>query len=113
MLWFGQNEGDDKLSLKQQEKILMNKLEQKGLKRIVQHEYYGQPESITYVGDKGKKITRYFTSKTVVLLEKEKKKGYTVGVGESKCSVVDHFNKRLGRVIATGRAYKQVINKTT
>ena len=37
--------------------------------------------------------------------------GVTIGIGWSVCSDYDHFNKKLGRTIAAGRARKSLSRK--
>lgn len=104
--------------LKEIEKGQMNKLEAKGLIRRVTHIRYDEPK--TMKRKHGKDLT--IIGETLVNLYKKEEllkhktdKGYDydkvtpIAYAETACSASENsYNKRIGRIIATGRALKRL-----
>jgi len=121
---------------KKQEKDLLRKIEDEGIERLVRHLRFklenGELETVELDGDKYNK-TRAVTFVTLYdgkyhgnseqlkkdffniesdkdieeFNEKYKDNKDVVGTGYAICDRRDNFNKTLGRLIATGRAYKK------
>lgn len=88
---------------KELEQKMLRNIEAAGFKRFVKHERFDKPKML--LG------SRKITAITTVTLVKEGE----LGSGETceskataKCSESDSWNKRLGRVIATGRAMRAI-----
>jgi len=102
------------MNWKKQEKELIKQLEEMGLKREVIHDIYdGNVEKEAVIQNKG--MTEVFLFPNALWQEKKKMKDDSIeghiAYGNSECSVNEHyFSKRIGRVIATGRAIKNYKN---
>ncbi|KXB06104.1 hypothetical protein AKJ51_04205 [candidate division MSBL1 archaeon SCGC-AAA382A20] len=111
------------MSLKKQEQKLLKKIEELGLVREIKHIRH-KPCTVTY----GSRSCKNVQAETIAYLVNPNKNdnqfrkildAYGCGVkvikykhlieswGFSVCHKNDQFNKRLGRVIATGRALKK------
>ncbi len=121
------------MSLKKQEEKLMKKIEEKGLERRIRHlrpvKEVGTPVDVE-IEEKKYKNTRAITLIFLVtddynsphppdvsddedinyyLNRLKKDKMHDIkSLGYAICSVEDQFNKQLGRIIATGRALKDL-----
>lgn len=109
--------------LQKQEKKLLEQIDEMGLIRHVTHEEVGFKRVEGEHGD------LYISHETCVELyvgqhwknvDKDRKLGKVtefprdlltpVGIGFARCSVMDQFNRKVGRVIATSRAIRSYIN---
>jgi len=119
------------MSLKKQERDLLKKAEEEDLIRLVRHfrveDELGEPETVK-LEDKDYRKTRAVTFVTLLsrdydgakedfyqiehdedmnkFIEKYEDNADVYGIGYAICDRRDNFNKTLGRLIATGRAYK-------
>lgn len=110
--------------LRDQERKMMEQIEDLGLVSHVTHTYY-EPGTMI----KGEHGSLEISHETTVELynanawnnvNKDRKDGKTdkfprdlllpVGIGFTRCSVKDQFNRKVGRVIATSRAIKSFLN---
>lgn len=121
------------MGIKEQENKLVSKIEEEGLNRLIRHfnisSELGEPMTIEIEGEE----YRDTTAVTMVVLYDEEEipewfkeefsnikhdedmehlvdsnNSYIKGYGYAICDKRDSFNKTLGRVIATGRAFKQL-----
>lgn len=86
-------------NLKQQEERLLREIEDEGLMRLV--EYHGPDDMCTTVVALVKKDEWYSLPSEKRMMDCSRHGG-----GHATCSIKDRFNKKLGRLIATGRAFK-------
>jgi hypothetical protein len=94
------------MGFKEQEARMLKILERKGLVRWVDHEKYEGQTPLYITG--GTEKVRYLIGRTRVELRTPKGKKVKA-YGIANCSVEEHsMDKRKGRVIATGRAMKQL-----